>query len=154
MDTYVVSTENAFDVFEDAAGSAFFFAYPYKLIVEFFGDEESLDEYGKITGFDFSYNILAMKVAWGQEDFDEIEYYYQKGLGDSPNLPALYMTAGDIYFLSGDCESAVEKYEILESLVPDYEKDSEEYRLFIKHASAFGWAMDNLGVCRGIISED
>jgi len=154
VDMYVVDVNESGVLIEDAADSAFFFAYPYKLIVDFFGNEESLDEYGKITGFDFNYNILAMKVAWGRENFNEIEYYYQKGVEDSPNLPVFYVTAGDIYFLSGDCKSAVEAYEILEFLAPDYEKDSDEYRLFIKHASAFGWAMDNLDVCREIISEN
>lgn len=141
VDSYIPNEEKAFDIFEEAADSAFFFAYPYELMVDFFGDEESLNEYGMITGFDFEYNILAMKVA--------LEYYYQKGVEDSPNLPLLYSSAGSAYYLLGDCENAMKKFEILESLAPSvyYEKDSEEYRLFMKHAYAFGEAMEMKEQC-------
>ncbi|MFH1534210.1 MAG: O-antigen ligase family protein [Nitrospirota bacterium] len=153
MDAYIVHEEAAFGVFEEAADSAFVFAYPYELVVNLFGDEEGLDEYGRITGYDFMYNILAMNVAFLNEDFDEMVFFYLRGVNASPNLPFLYSSAGTMYYLMEDCEKAVMKFEILESLVPDYEKGSEEYRLFVKHAFGFEESMRLLEVCRAEVAE-
>ena len=142
-----ITREDSIEVFNKAAKSAYFYADPYGLIVNYFNDEESLNEYGRITGYDYSYNILAMNVAFWNENYDEMEFFYLRAVNDSPNSPLLYSTAGTMYYLIEDCEKAIQKFQILKSLAPDYEEGSEEYRLFIKHAYAFKMAMDMKEEC-------
>lgn len=153
VDSYAAHEEKALDVFEEAANSAYFYAYPYELIVTFFGDEVALSRYGRITEYDFNYNVLGMGVAFMNQDLDEMLFYYLRGVNNSPNLPALYSSAGFYYYSVRDCEKAIHKFEILESLAPDYEKGTEEYRLFIKHAYGFEHSMRLLESCRIEVAE-
>ncbi len=154
MDKYVTDWNNSFEIFETAANSSLVYAYPYELIVNLFRNEVALSRYGRITEYDFNYNILAMGVAFMNQKTDEILFYYLRGVSDSPNYPTLYANAGFYYYSIRECDKAIHKFEILESLAPDYEKGTEEYRLFIKHAYAYEKAMGMLDECRVEVAED
>ncbi len=167
MDLYIVDRDASFVTFENAINSVPVFDYPRKVLIDLFSPfvkdiesslklEKHLRAYGKITNYDYNFNILAMEIVGNMIDgYDIVEFYYQKGLKDSPNLPIFYTIAGNISYEIGDCERAVIRYGILESLAPiAYSfKDSanfeehEKYRLFIKHASAFERAMKNKKEC-------
>ncbi|NIA02115.1 MAG: hypothetical protein GWP15_01915 [Nitrospirae bacterium] len=153
MDSYAAYDQSAFDVFEEAADSSLVYAYPYELIVDFFGSEVALSRYGRITEYDFMYNVLAMRVAQLNQKTDKFLFYYLRGVNDSPNYPVLYVNAGVFYHSIRECDKAIHKFEILESLAPDYEEGTEEYRLFIKHASGFEKAMGMLDECRAEVAE-
>jgi O-antigen ligase len=154
MDEYVIFDQNAYEVFEKAAESSLVYAYPYELIVNFYATEKALSRYGRITEYDFEYNVLAMGVAFINQKTDEMLFYYLRGVNASPNYPVLYVNAGIFYYSIRECDKAIHKFEILESLAPDYEKGTEEYRLFIKHAYGFEDAMNLLETCRAEVAED
>jgi len=153
MDAYVTDWVNSFEIFEEAANSSLVYAYPYELIVNFYKNELALSNYGRITEYDFKYNVLAMLVAHKNQKSDEMLFYYLRGVNASPNFPLLYLNAGSIYYSIRECDKAIHKFEILESLAPDYEEGTEEYRLFIKHAYAYEKAMAMLEECRVEVAE-
>lgn len=167
MDKYVFDSELSYEVFDEVASTVKVFAYPHKIVIDLFSpyiDEMSklsnlqkhLIAYGKITDYDYNFNILAIKSSGAiLEGYQIAEYYYHRGISASPNLPLLYVVAGDISYELGDCRRALERYTLLEQLAPSAYllknspvfEESEQYRLFVKHASAFVSAMNRKMEC-------
>ncbi len=153
IENYVTGEEGAFEVFEEAISSTPVFTFPRKIVIKLFSGETHaelvphLEAYKRISGEDYYYNILAMKLAAIRGNFDLVEEHYLRAAKDAPNLPILYTEAGDIYFENGDCEKVLEMYGILKSLAPVYEEGSEEKRLFEKHATGYVNAMERMEEC-------
>ena len=153
FEQYAMGNPAAFDVLEEAVNNTPVFTYPRRIVIKLFADERAgelvdhLEAYRRISGEDYYYNILGMKMAANEGDFDLVEDHYLKAGEAAPNLPILYTEAGDIYFENGNCEKALEMYGILKSLAPVYEEGSEEKRLFEKHATGFVVAMERMAEC-------
>lgn len=154
VERFLYSDQKAYELFDQAIDIMPFWTYPREMAVNLttnFAKDESflqrhVEKIGMISGDDYNYHVLAIKVAGRTGKIEEVADHYQLARELAPNAPIVYTEVANAYFKAGDCEKALEAYDILEGLVPVFE-DSEKLRLFRKHASQFIQAMANKGEC-------
>jgi len=154
IQNYVFESEKSFKNFEIAAKIAPQFAAPRKILVDFFSDENwkkvapHLKFHEKITGGNFETEILKMKFFAAKNDRENFAKSFAAAENLAPNLPRVFLTAGNFYFKIGDCERAVPAFEKLRKLAPPRAfGENDAARIFKKHAPGFAAAMEKLEVC-------
>lgn len=147
-----------------------FFAYPREIIINLFipfvstdikfaeNTEKHIKYFGVITSQDFNYHIISMQFWANMNDLKKSAEHFRQAAEKSPNLPLLYTEAGDLSFSKGDCPTAINNYEKLLFLAPPKYTENQynceqvnECRIFLKNASAFFRAMENLQKCKNLI---
>lgn len=103
---------------------------------------------GKFAGYDFRYYFYKAKIESEQGDFEVADMDFQKANELAPINPIILREWGKMYFKKADYAAAIEKFEKLLSLMPEYWKSknnfenlSEEqkwkYQLFMSNVPDF-----------------
>lgn len=167
IEKYIQTFEGVHQYFDKAASSSKFFVYPQKITIDFFASyigpesplipelEKNLQRIKTITNQNFLYNIAAMQLASTKSNPISMSQNFKEAQSKAPNLPILYTEAGNIEYHHNNCPAAIQHYQKLINLAPDYIhmqnspnfEEREKFRLFQKHATSFFSAMNKFEDC-------
>jgi len=159
IENYIFTPKQSFARFKIATKIAPQFAASHKILIDLFADENwqkvepHLKIHQKITSGNFENEILKMKFFAAKNDYKNFEKSFISAQSLAPNLPIIFLIAGNFYFTNKNCPKTILVFEKLCNLAPQRAWDingnnKKAARIFRKHAPGFVEAMKKLEYCK------